>query len=50
MKLRDANLHVYEKKAPFSFMYFAFIFTEDIKITTSEETLKVWEHNLFLEM
>ena len=33
-----------------SFMYFAFIFLEYIKITSFEETLKVWEHKFFLEM
>ena len=31
-------------------MYFVFIFSEYIEITYSEEALKVWEHNFFLEM
>ena len=30
-------------------MYFAFIFSEYIKITYSEDALKVWEHNFFLD-
>ena len=29
-----------------SFKYFAFIFAEYIKITSAEEALKVWEHNI----
>ena len=37
MKLRDANLQ----------LYFAFIFSEYIKITSFEEDLKVCEHNFF---
>ena len=43
MKLWDASLEVYEKKPfhTFSFMYFAFIFSECITITSSEEILKV---------
>ena len=42
MKLRDANLQVYKKIFhTTSFMYFAFIFSESITITSSEETLKV---------
>ena len=52
MKLRDANLQFYEKK-PFhasSFMYFAFIFTERIAITSPEEALKVYEHSFFQEI
>ena len=37
MKLRDANLQVYEKKFHISsFMYFAFILYERITITSSE--------------
>ena len=28
-------------------MYFAFIFSEDITITSSEEALKVCDHNFF---
>ena len=30
-------------------MYFAFILSECITITYSEEALKVWEHNSFQE-
>ena len=30
-----------------SFMYFAFIFSECITITSSQEGLKVWEYNFF---
>ena len=33
-----------------SFMHFAFIFSEYITITSSEEALKVWEYNFLLEM
>ena len=49
MKLLEANLQVYEKKLihTSSFMYFAFIFSERITITSSEEALKVCEHNFF---
>ena len=50
MKSGDANLQVYEKKLFFhtsSFMYFAFIFSEYTTITSSEEALKVCEHNFF---
>ena len=37
MKLRDANLQVYEKKFHISFfVYFAFILQERITITSSE--------------
>ena len=52
MKLWDTNLQLYGKKLfdTSSFMYFSFIFSEYIKITSSEETLKVCEHNFFLEM
>ena len=52
MKLRDANLQLYEKKLfhASSLLYFAFIFSEYIMITSSEEALKVWEHNFFLEI
>ena len=53
MKLRDANnLQVYIKNS-FThppFMYFALIFSERITITSSEEALKVCEHNFFHEM
>ena len=51
MKLRDANLQVYEKKVfrtP-SFMYFVFIFWECIKINFSEEASKICERNVFQE-
>ena len=43
MKLRDANLQVNEKKLfhTSSFMHFAFIFSEYVTITSSEEALKV---------
>ena len=49
MKLRDASLQVYEKELLHisSFMYFAFIFSECITITSSKEALKVCEHNFF---
>ena len=49
MKLRDASLQVYEKELLHisSFMYFAFIFSECITITSSEEALKVYAHNFF---
>ena len=52
MKLWDANLQLYGKKLSHtsSFMYFACIFSECIKITSSEEASKVREHNFFLEM
>ena len=52
MKLRDANLQFYEKKTfhASSFMYFAFIFTERIAITSPEEALKVYEHSFFQEI
>ena len=33
-----------------SFMYFTFIFSERITITSSEEILKVCEHNFFQEI
>ena len=33
-----------------SFMYFTFIFSECIMITSSEEALKVCEHNFFLQI
>ena len=32
------------------FVYFAFIFSEGIIITFSEETLRVYEHNFFQEI
>ena len=43
MKPRDANLQVNEKKLihTSSFMYFAFIFSEYITITSSKEALKM---------
>ena len=52
MKLRDAKLKVDEKKLfhTSSFMYFAFIFSERITITSSEKALKVWQHNFFQEI
>ena len=51
MKLRDANLQVNEKNFhTLSLMYFAFIFQEYITITSSEESLKVYEHNFFQEI
>ena len=45
MKLRDANLQIFEKKLfdTSYFMYFAIIFSEHIAITSSEEALKVSE-------
>ena len=53
MKLLYANMQVYRKKNFFqtsSFMYFAFIFSEYITITSSEEAVKVCEHNFFQEI
>ena len=52
MKLGDANLQVYKKSLSHTspFMYFAFIFSECITITSSEEALKVWLHNFFQEI
>ena len=52
MKLRDANLQVFEKKIyhTSSFMYFAFIFSERMTINSSEEALKVCEHNFLQEI
>ena len=52
MKQRDANLQLYEKKLfhSSSFMYFAFIFSEYITINSSEEALKVCQHNFFQEI
>ena len=49
MKLRDASLQVYEKKALLHvlFMYFAFIFSEYITITSFEEGSKEWQYNFF---
>ena len=49
MKLRDASLQVYEKKLfhTSSFMYFAFIFSQYITITSSEKALKVCGYNFF---
>ena len=34
----------------YSFMYFAFIFSEHITINSSKETLKLFEHSLFQEV
>ena len=51
MKLRDANLKVYEKssfKHPLSSI--VFIFSEYNTITSSEEAWKVCEHNFFQEI
>ena len=52
MKLLDANLQVYEKKLfhTYSFMYFAFNFSERSKIISSEEALKAYVPNFFHEM
>ena len=52
MKLRDTNLQVNEKKthSDILFMYFALIFSEYITITSSEEALKMCEHNFFQEI
>ena len=48
MKLRDASLQVDEENSfTYSFMYFTFIFSECITITSSEECLKVCEYNCF---
>ena len=47
MKLRDANLNLFHTS---SFIYFAFIFSECIKTTSSEEALKVCKHNFFQEI
>ena len=52
MNLRDANLQLWEKKLFHTsyFMYFVFNFSEYIKNTSSEEALKVREHNFFQEI
>ena len=51
MTLRDASLQVYEKKLhAYSFMYFAFIFSEHIVITSSEEAFKLREYFFFQEI
>ena len=52
MNLKDTNLLLYEKKLfhTSSFIYFAFIFLECIKISSSKEALKVCEHNFFQEI
>ena len=53
MKLRDTNQQVYIKKKLFhtsSFMYFAFIFSERITITSSEKAFKVRKHSFFQEI
>ena len=48
MKLRDASLQVYEENSfTHPFMYFTFIFSECITITSPEESLKVCECNFF---
>ena len=45
------SLQVYGKKIfCFISMYFAFIFSERITITSSEEALKVYQHNFFQEL
>ena len=52
MKLLNANLQVYEKRRFYTslFMCSAFIFSECITITSSEDALKVCEHNFFQEI
>ena len=53
MKLRDTNQQVYIKKKLFhtsSFVYFAFIFSERITITSSEKAFKVRKHSFFQEI
>ena len=52
MKLLNANLQVYEKRRFYKslFMCSAFIFSECITITSSEDALKVCEHNFFQEI
>ena len=52
MKLRDADLQVYEKKLfqISSFMNFAFTSYERITITSSEEAFKVFKQNFFQEI
>ena len=52
MKLRDADLQVYQKKLfqVSSFMNFAFTFYERITITSSEEAFKVFKQNFFQEI
>ena len=48
MKLRDTSLQVYEENSfTYPFMYFTFIFSECITITSPEESLKVCECNFF---
>ena len=50
--LRDAKLQFYEKKLfrTSSFMYFVFIFSECITITSTDKALKVCEYNFFQEV
>ena len=52
MKLRDANLQVYEKKLFHTsfFIYFASIFSECVAITSSKEPFKVYEDILVQEI
>ena len=48
MKLWDASLQVYEENSFIHpFMYFTFIFSGYVTITSSEESLKVCQHNFF---
>ena len=50
MKLRDVKLQVNEQSSfthPPSFMYFGLSFSEYIRITSSEEALKMCQHNFF---
>ena len=52
MKLRGVNLQVNEKKLfhTSSFLNFAFIFSEYITIASSEDALKLCEHNFSQEI
>ena len=51
MKLRDANPQIYKKLfGTSSFMYYPFICSVRIAITSFKEALKVCEHNFFQEM
>ena len=48
--MRDATLQIKKLFRTSSFMYFAFILSEGITITSSEGALKVCKHNFFQEI
>ena len=45
-----SKVFIYLKSLKISFMYFAFIFSECITITTSVQALKVYEYNFFQQL